>query len=292
MAEVVKLLNTAQITVGTFHCPPGDVAWRRTNYIGDRAHVVFPSTPVVIHQRGKEPILTTPNHTVLYNAEQLYERELRSERGDECVFICLSDCLLRDLAVDEGVTLVDAGRLGTTHTPTHRKTYLAQHLLARRLRARQISKRDGERVALELVRTTLKQPLPAPRAGRGGTGLAHRALAEAAKAKLSESLSDALPLRELARSLHTSPFHLARVFRAETGFSVSGYRCALRLRVALARLDEVEGGITQLALELGFASHSHFTDTFRREFGIVPSVLRGERLVAEPGYARAHGNSR
>jgi AraC-like DNA-binding protein len=291
MAEVVKLLETSQVTVGAFRCPPGDAAWRRTNYIGDRAHVVFPSIPVVIRQRGEEPILTTPNHTVLYNADQLYERVLRNERGDECVFICLSDRVLRDLAEDEGVTLV-AGRLGSTHTPTDRKTYLTQHLLARRLRLRQISKGDGERIALDLVRTTLRQPLPASRARRNGTGLAHRALAEAAKAKLSESLAEALPLRELAESLHTSPFHLARVFRAETGFGVNGYRCALRLKVALARLGEIEGGITQLALELGFASHSHFTDTFRREFGIVPSVVRGERLVTEPGYARAHGDSR
>jgi AraC family transcriptional regulator len=27
-------------------------------------------------------------------------------------------------------------------------------------------------------------------------------------------------------------------------------------------------------LELGFSSHSHFTETFRREFGASPSSLR------------------
>ena len=275
MAEIVKLLDTSRVTVGAFRCPPGDAAWRCTNYIGDRAHVVFPSTPVVIRQRGEDAILSTPNDTVLYNADQLYERELRSDRGDECVFICPSDTVLRELADDDGVTLLDAGRqLRVTHTPTDRKTYLAQHLLARRLRGRQLSKGEGEQAAVNLVRATLKHPLPEPRARRSSTGAAHRALAEAAKAKLSESLVEPLLLRELACELHTSPFHLARVFRAETGFSVNGYRRALRLRVGIVRLPEVEGGITALALDLGFASHSHFTDTFRREFGIVPSVLR------------------
>ena len=81
MAEVRKLVDTSRVTVGFFHCPPGDVAWRSTNHIGDRTHVVFPSTPVVIRQRGKDAVLTTPNHAVLYDADQLYERELRSERA-------------------------------------------------------------------------------------------------------------------------------------------------------------------------------------------------------------------
>jgi AraC family transcriptional regulator len=281
MAEVVKLLDTSRVTVGVFRCPPDDSAWRSTNYIGDRAHVVFPSTPVVIRQRGKDAILTTPNHTVLYDADQLYERELRSERGDECVFICPSSTVLRELADDEGVTLLDAEqRLRVTHTPTDRRTYLAQHLLVRRLRSRQLRQRDGEAIAVGLVRETLKHPLPVTRARRRETGAAHRELAEAAKARLAEALGEPLPLADLARALHTSPFHLARIFKAETGFSVNGYRGALRLRVALSRLAELDGGLTALALELGFASHSHFTDTFRREFGVVPSALRDLRAVS------------
>jgi AraC family transcriptional regulator len=275
MAEVRKLVDTSRVTVGFFQCPPGDVAWRSTNHIGDRTHVVFPSTPVVIRQRGRDAVLTTPNHAVLYDADQLYERELRSERGDECVFICLSEEALREVADDEDVTLLDANRrVRVTHTATDRRTYLAQHLLARRLRRRELSKREGERAAVELVRDTLRQAPPKPRARRDNTSVAHKSLAEAAKSRLAESLAEPLPLHELAHALHTSPFHLARVFRAETGFSVNGYRSALRLRVALSRLAEDTNGLTALALELGFASHSHFTDTFRREFGIVPSALR------------------
>jgi AraC family transcriptional regulator len=274
MAEVCKLVETPRVTVGVFRCPPGDPAWRSTNHIGDRTHIVFPSTPVVIRQRGKAAVLTSPNHAVLYDADQLYERELRSNRGDECVFICLSEAALQELAGDEGVTLLDADRrLRATHTPTDRGTYLAQHLLVQRLGSRALSRRDAERAAVELARETLKQPLAKPRARRGSTSVAHRSLAEAAKARLAESPAEPLQLRELARALHTSPFHLARVFRAETGFSVNGYRSALRLRIALSRLTDDNAGLSALALELGFSSHSHFTDMFRREFGVVPSAL-------------------
>jgi AraC-like DNA-binding protein len=84
-------------------------------------------------------------------------------------------------------------------------------------------------------------------------------------------------VHDLACALHASPFHLARVFRAETGFSLEGYPRALRLKAALERLPESGDSLTALALELGFASHSHFTETFRREFGVAPSVVRDDR---------------
>ena len=64
----------------------------------------------------------------------------------------------------------------------------------------------------------------------------------------------------------------ARVFREETGFSLHGYRTQLRLRLAL---DALAAGreIGELAHDLGFASHSHFTDSFRRVFGVAPSRM-------------------
>ena len=86
-------------------------------------------------------------------------------------------------------------------------------------------------------------------------------------------------LGELARTLHTSPFHLARVFRAETGFTLAGYRQALRLRAALERLPGNDRDLSALALELGFSSHSHFTATFTREYGVPPSAVKDPRRI-------------
>ena len=69
-------------------------------------------------------------------------------------------------------------------------------------------------------------------------------------------------------------FHLAHRFRARTGLSLHAYRTHLRLREALRRIAEPETSLTDLALDLGFASHSHFTDSFRRTFGRPPSAVR------------------
>ena len=74
--------------------------------------------------------------------------------------------------------------------------------------------------------------------------------------------------------MHTSPFHLARVFQHRTGQPIHRYLTRLRLRASLERLSDGTSDLAALALALGFSSHSHFTDSFRREFGCKPSDVR------------------
>jgi AraC-like DNA-binding protein len=96
-------------------------------------------------------------------------------------------------------------------------------------------------------------------------------------------------LQEVAQGLYTSAFHLARVFRAETGFSLHAFRQSLRLRAALERLASGAVDLSALALELGFSSHSHFTERFRNEFGVAPSQIRQAARVESLLSARSGG---
>jgi AraC family transcriptional regulator len=265
VATTTHLLATRLVTVGEFRCPADDPAWHETNYIGDEPHIVFPLTAVFIDQVDRDAVLTTPNHTVFYDAGQRYRRRLESDRGDHCIFIQVRPDVLERLA---------GGPLPAMHAPNEHRTFLERHVLVRRLRAGRITERAAEDAALDLARAALAQPADAPRARRERTAAAHRDLADCAKALLARSLSEPLPLSRLAARLRTSPYHLARVFRAQTGFTVDVYGRSLRLRAALERLPAYGDGLTALALELGFSSHSHFTETFRREFGVVPSSLR------------------
>lgn len=274
MATVTPLLATPALAVGEFHCPPGDASWRETNVIGDRAHVVFPRQSVVIRHLGREPVLATPNHAMLYNAEQPYRRELHSQRGDESVFIELPPDSLERLA-GEGASVLDGrARIPVTHVPTDHRTYLLQHLLVRQLRAGLADPLGAEELASRLALRALGGPVSRRNAGRARTTTAHRRLAEDAKSELAAGLAAKVTLGELAARLHTSAFHLARVFRAQTGFTLARYRQALRLRTALERLVSSSGDLTGLALELGFSSHSHFTASFTREYGVPPSAVR------------------
>jgi AraC-like DNA-binding protein len=46
------------------------------------------------------------------------------------------------------------------------------------------------------------------------------------------------------------------------------------LRAALDLLQQSRRPLAELALELGYATHSHFTAAFRRRFGVTPDWLR------------------
>lgn len=114
----------------------------------------------------------------------------------------------------------------------------------------------------------------APPARRSGTTAEHLERVEAAKTYLASSLSERLTLEDVARSVNASPFHLARIFQQQTGVPVHRYLTQLRLRAALEQIANGATDLTALALELGFSSHSHFTDVFRRNFGHPPSEIR------------------
>lgn len=109
---------------------------------------------------------------------------------------------------------------------------------------------------------------------RQGTDSDHADRVEAIKVHLASRLGERVTLDELARAVHTSPFHLTRVFQQRTGVPMHRYLTRLRLRASLQRLAEGADDLTVLALQLGFSSHSHFTDAFRKEFGVSPSEVR------------------
>jgi AraC-like DNA-binding protein len=110
------------------------------------------------------------------------------------------------------------------------------------------------------------------------TGVAPRRGRErvaAAQELLELRLGEPLPLAELACAVELSPFELCRQFRRETGTTVHRYRTLLRVAHGLDRLAREPGGrLVDLALDLGFDSHSHFTDVFRRTVGRTPSAFR------------------
>lgn len=99
-------------------------------------------------------------------------------------------------------------------------------------------------------------------------------LVEGAKRAIERDLRRNVTLRDLARAMCCSPWRLCRAFRRFTGLTVTGYRHALRVRIALERLRDAPDDLTALALELGFSSHSHFTHVFRRHVGVPPSQVR------------------
>jgi AraC family transcriptional regulator len=81
-------------------------------------------------------------------------------------------------------------------------------------------------------------------------------------------------LGELAAVVGVHPVTLARGFRKAYGCSVGAYLRWLRISRAARRLAETDEPLAEIALDAGFADQSHFSNVFRRETGLSPSVFR------------------
>ncbi|MGH3139754.1 MAG: helix-turn-helix transcriptional regulator [Gaiellales bacterium] len=266
--------------LGEFHLLPGNPRWRTENCIGPAAHVVFPGTAVRITHAGCRALIADANQVVFYREGESYRRELVDPRGDHCVFVVPAPLLLA-----EAIAAAGGDGLSFTHGPADAATYLRQRVVAHH--AVHSPDPDPLLVEEELTRAIAAAVEAAVRAnGVAPPGpAAGEAAVDAARASLAARYAERLSLDGLAREVHVSPFHLAHRFRARTGTGLHAYRTQLRLREALRRIAEPETSLTDLALDLGFASHSHFTDTFRRTFGRPPSAVRS--AVRSRGSAEA-----
>ena len=208
----------------------------------------------VIAQEGAPPVLTTPNHVVFYKPFQRYRRALRDPLGDRCLWLEVSPELWRAPETPAG--------------PCDARTYLLAVALGQHL----LTEPEPDRLLAEETALRLLDASPVAQAK-------HSELAEAAKEWLTLHFDEPLSLRDVADALYVSRFHLARVFRAHTGFSLTEYVHQLRLKRAVDRLAaEPDSDLSRLALELGYCSPSHFSDRFRAAFGAPPSKLRGTQL--------------
>lgn len=109
-------------------------------------------------------------------------------------------------------------------------------------------------------------------AGRPRSAAARRKLADDARAALGADVK--LGLNCLARAVGCSACHLSRVFREETGITLTLYRHRIRLAHALERLAEGERDLALLAHDLNYSDQSHLTHALRRARGLTPGRLR------------------
>ncbi|WP_020523767.1 helix-turn-helix transcriptional regulator [Catelliglobosispora koreensis] len=123
-----------------------------------------------------------------------------------------------------------------------------------------------EELPTRVERPTCSDPLQ--------TRAAHRRLAARTQEALAYEGNLSIGMDELAQLVGSSPHHLSRVFRRETGRTLSSYRTELRVRAVLEDFTANTGSLAELAAAHGFADHAHLARTIRRYHGEVPSALR------------------
>jgi AraC-like DNA-binding protein len=231
---------------------------------------------------GRRTVTADVNQTVFFAQDSTYRVSHPAECGDRGTVFDVAPRVLNDIIGGLQPSHANPDRPFPFSTgPCDLGAFWQHYELVEGLQTNPVAPPEplwAEETALRLIGRVLETAfahhgLPA-RPRRTGTEAAHAERVEAVKSYLARRQGERMTLGEVARAVHTSPYHLARVFRQRTGLSLHRYLTRLRLRAALERLAAGANDLTTLALELGYCSHSHFTDAFRREFGRPPSAVR------------------
>ncbi|HEV2393262.1 MAG TPA: AraC family transcriptional regulator [Verrucomicrobiae bacterium] len=89
---------------------------------------------------------------------------------------------------------------------------------------------------------------------------------------LRQHLVEPLSLGEVGRQVGCSPFHLSRTFSTETGTTIPQYLRRLRMERAAELLQSGKYNVTEAALEVGYSSLSHFSQSFCHVMGRCPGL--------------------
>ncbi len=230
---------------------------------------------------GSQTTTADVNQAAFFSANSTYRVSHPADCGDRGTVFSISKRVLNDIVreIDPTIDEHPEHPFRFVTGPCAGEMFLRHRELVQRLDSGEsLEPLWADVTALQLVADVLESAFARQgiekKARRRATVLDHVERAEAAKSYLAANLGERLTLDDVARAVNVSPFHLARIFQEYTDVSVHRYLTQLRLRVALERLNEGVEDLTSLALELGFSSHSHFTDSFKREFGRTPSSLR------------------
>lgn len=232
---------------------------------------------------GRRTVTADVNQAVFFSRDSTYRVSHPADCGDRGTVFTVSPRVLNDIVRELDPSIddhPDQPFLFVTG-PCDSSVFWRHRELVQRLESAESDPLEplwADVTALQLVADVLESAFVqrgvARRPKKVGTDADHADRTEAAKSYLASRMNERITLDDVARAVHASPFHLARIFQQQTGVPVHRYLTQLRLRASLERLAEGSNDLTEIALELGFSSHSHFTDAFRREFGHPPSRHR------------------
>lgn len=108
-------------------------------------------------------------------------------------------------------------------------------------------------------------------------------------ALLKENLAEPPGLEEIGRRVGCSHFHLSRIFSQEMGRGIFQHLRALRMERATELLRERRLNVTQVAMEVGYSSPSHFSTAFHETFGCCPGLYPLRTLPPEASQRLQNG---
>lgn len=91
---------------------------------------------------------------------------------------------------------------------------------------------------------------------------------------LHEHYQENFSLSNMADTLNLSRGECSRYFHRSMGITISEYLLQYRLSISMQMLRQETWSITEIAMAVGFSSHSSYTEKFRKQTGMTPREYR------------------
>ena len=263
------LLAGDALQIGTFWARPlsdacGDVERQSSNA------VVLPVSGLFSkHDAPGRYVIGTPSQAVLFTANAPYRIGFPGAIGDRALILRFGENLAADQRSQRGSgnSLAPFGLLSAD-------AMMLRNLLWARLQRSEADAFESEALGLDLLGMSLGSMRPGVPRPRGSALARRRHAVERVKEAVAAAPADKWSVAQLAKVASLSPFHLCHVFREMAGTSIYDYVLHERLAHSLDAVLDGGDDVTAIALDAGFASHSHFTARFRGFFGVTPTALR------------------
>lgn len=100
-----------------------------------------------------------------------------------------------------------------------------------------------------------------------------------ARKYIDEHLSEDISRESIAAYVALSENYLSKIFKKETGYSISDYLLIRRMAQAKTLLIETARPVGQIAMEVGYSNSAYFIKMFKREVGKTPNEYRKEMRI-------------
>lgn len=94
---------------------------------------------------------------------------------------------------------------------------------------------------------------------------------------IRRNLDKDLSRGEIAEAIFLNPEYLSRLFRKETGGSLSDYILSEKMRAAQSLLSETGIPVSLVASKVGYSNFSYFSQVFKKHTGCSPMEYRAAR---------------
>ncbi|WP_261302015.1 helix-turn-helix domain-containing protein [Paenibacillus andongensis] len=94
---------------------------------------------------------------------------------------------------------------------------------------------------------------------------------------LSQQMRQPIRVEDLAQTVGLSPSRLSHLFKASTGYSIIDTLNRMRIQQAVLMLEHTGRSASEVCYDVGFQNYNHFTNQFRKWYGMNPSTFMKER---------------